>query len=72
MPKQLPNSPFSDDAHINFMPKGSGTMFPTVIEPYDAKCSNCGRLERQTTAEFSKCCDEILVDVRSYDIAEIQ
>lgn len=45
---------------------------PTVLKAYDGRCIECGRLERNATTEFSKCCDELLIDVRQYELAEIQ
>lgn len=40
--------------------------FPTVIEPYDAICEDCGREFKDTTKEFCYC-DGFLIDTRRLD-----
>ena len=44
--------------------------FTTVLEPYNAKCEDCGRTIKNTTKEFCPKCDGFLVDLRRLEIAE--
>lgn len=63
----ITNQPHVSDDDIHVLP----LYFPTVIEPYDAKCEDCGRVIKNTKEEFCQKCDGFLIDLRQLDAARI-